>query len=165
MKYLLFLFYVVIAIWVIYICFCHKSSTDGAYYKIRRTPLFYFFGAPYRIVRSEIEGSLTYISVRIDRGIVISFLVYPDGDGWYCIDCQIEKWFIMYDLDIRSFSKKGQFRSPDDISSNFKIDEIRNYQDFGMTDQDFEKIKKSLVVAAKHVEEKKKQKEVIKIFS
>ena len=47
----------------------------------------------------------------------------------------------MYDLDIRSFSKKGQFRSPDDISSNFKIDEIRNYQDFGMTDQDFEKIK------------------------
>ena len=71
----------------------------------------------------------------------------------------------MYDLDIGSFSKEGQFRSPDDISSNFGIDEIRNYQDFGMTDQDFEKIKKSLVVAAKHVEEKKKQKEVIKIFS
>ena len=164
MQTLLFFFYAAIAIWIVYVFFCHKSSRDGWYYKIRRTPLFYFFGSPYKIVRSEIDATHTYISVRIDRGIVIHFLIDLDMDcNW--IGCNIEKWLDMHKLKVTYFATpEGQFRSPDDISNNFEIDKIKNYQDFKMTNQDFEKIKKAFLIAAKHVEKQKNKKKTIKIF-
>lgn len=100
------------------------------------------------------DKSHIYISVRIQKGVVIHFLTCEEMEGNY-YDCAIEKWGNMHHIKIDWFGNGVQFRSSEDIKNDFEISAIKDYKEMGINTQNFSKIKDSLIVAAKHVETKR----------
>ena len=153
----IFIIVVVVAIALVaYKLFFFVSSQESGSnrdYFIPLTPCFYYFGKPLKILAFEMDGQHIYVSVRVKRGIVIHF--HTSYDYMWNLNsqiCCIEKWGNMYMLNVDWFGKGATFRNSADIVKNFNISAIKNYKNMGINEQNFQKIKNALILAAQHVE-------------
>ena len=132
-------------------------------YFCRPTPYLRFKGKPYQVIAFERDREHIYVSVRIKNGLVMHFLMFYDSlwEGFYFVH-SIETYSKLCKLDIDfkiPFDKLSEDNIVFDsfILTEFDLEDIKNYADFGIDASIFNEIKMAKKVAIEAVKENERQ--------
>lgn len=132
-------------------------------YFCRPTPYLRFRGKPYQVIAFERDKEHIYVSVRIKNGLVMHFLMFYDslwGGFYFTYSIETYSKLCKLDIDCKIPIKKlseNNIVFDSFILTEFELEDIKNYANFGIDAAIFSEIKKANEVAIEAVKENERQ--------